>query len=124
MSNQPGARATLRSRAARIASLAVSDGSQIACAVMVLAATRIALWIAPFDVVVRAAARMRSRLSSRARRADRVPVRRVVRWVEVGARMVPSATCLVRALAAEQLLAARGFDPVVRFGVARERGAS
>jgi hypothetical protein len=54
----------------------------------------------------------------------RVPVRARIAWAidAVGSRLGPAGTCLVRALAAEALLARHGYPAEIRLGVDRRDG--
>jgi hypothetical protein len=77
-------------------------------ALVALARARTALWIYPF---------------SRFRRPEVAAVRggdpaSIVWAINTAARMVPRATCLVRALAAQRLLASHGHVSELRIGVA------
>lgn len=50
--------------------------------------------------------------------------RRVSRCIAIACRAVPRATCLVRAMAAQTVLALRGYESDIHVGVARERDAA
>jgi hypothetical protein len=83
-----------------------------------VAAVRLGLWTLPFPL-------MQKRLASlgRARRQNRAVDRDAVCLaVQRVSRLVPEATCLTQALAAQVLLARRGFESVLRIGVARGDG--
>jgi hypothetical protein len=79
-----------------------------------LATVRVALWVLPFGWVhgvVRALGRRRQ-----SRNGETPPVERIVWAVGAAALLVPRATCLVRALAAQALLARRGYASQLRLG--------
>ena len=82
-----------------------------------LTVVRIALWLAPFRRVWRwfgAARPLRTRVPE-----NKAPIART-RWaVDLAARRVPGATCLVRALTLRHLLQQEGVAGQVRIGVAR-----
>ena len=59
-------------------------------------------------------------MRGRARRPQ-LPLARIVWSVEVTSRYVPRATCLTQAIAAQTLLARRGYRSQLRIGVARDR---
>jgi hypothetical protein len=82
------------------------------------AGVRLGLWLLPFRVLNRAVAR----LARPARALTRQPLERVIWSVHVASRFVPRATCLTQSLAAQILLARRGYPAALRLGVAREAG--
>ena len=88
---------------------------------MLVAAVRLGLWVLPFKVLRQYAAdTRRSRGGSVAPEA----IGRVSRLVPMGAKLIPGATCLTQALAAQVLLRREGYAPALRFGVAKgEAGA-
>lgn len=106
---------------AKLIALPAAERRLLLAAAGLLAAVRVGLWTFPFRSVYGA---VRSRGPS-ARRAG-VPgapsSERIVWAVEVAARRVPRATCLVRALAAQALLARYGHASELRLGVARGAG--
>jgi hypothetical protein len=116
-------------RLVRLARRPASELRLLAAAGALLAGARLALWLLPFSVVQRTAARLeRPRAgppvdpdATRERDAER----RVVWAVEAMSRYVPgSRNCLVRALAGKVLLGRRGAPARLRFGVRRdEEGA-
>lgn len=80
---------------------------------------RIALWVLPFARTRSLAHALAERGSSRARG----PAPDRVGWaVETMARRVPKATCLVRAMTAQVLLARSGYPATMQIGVAKEEG--
>jgi hypothetical protein len=106
---------------ARFFALPATERRLLLTAAGLLAAVRLGLWVFPFRSVHRS---IRSfRIASRYA-AGRVvlPPERIAWAVEVAARRVPRATCLVRALAAQALLARHGHASQLRLGVARGAG--
>lgn len=100
-----------------LASLPGADRRLLLTASGWLLAFRIALWTRPFAEV----RSLVDRWSGRSPSAGVAPAR--VAWaVEHAARIVPGATCLTRALAAEVMLRRTGGRPDLRFGVARDAG--
>lgn len=88
--------------------------------VATVAAVRLLLWTLPY-ARARALLGRPSGLAPAPRGSAPVPDAVAAR-VARAARVIPGATCLVQALAAEWLLARAGYRTTVRFGVAR-RGA-
>jgi hypothetical protein len=85
-------------------------------ALLLLAASRVAVKLRPV-ACVRAAARIPvAHVSSTSAREARA----ICSTVERMSRYVPSATCLPRALVANRLLRVRGFPSTVRIGVRRD----
>ncbi len=78
---------------------------------------RVALWFVPFTRLRAAADGLRP--SSFRRGAD---PRRIAWAVERSARVVPRATCLSQALAADAMLRRAGRMPTLRIGVAKDAG--
>lgn len=89
---------------------------------MLLAAVRVGLWVLPFRSVHRALSALGNRPRTRGR--GEPPVERIVWAVGAAAQLVPRATCLVRALAAQALLARRGYASQLRLGVSGGSGRS
>lgn len=79
-------------------------------ALVSLALARVELAVLPFSLL-----RKRPRICPK----KGVDALRVAWAVEAGSRFVPGATCLVKALAAQRLLAAYGHPSAVRIGVSR-----
>jgi hypothetical protein len=105
---------------ARLSALPAAERRLLLAAAGLLTAIRVALWTLPFRSVYGAVC---SRGPSPRRAAAGEPAPERIVWaVEVAARRVPRATCLVRALAAQALLARHGHASQLRLGVAR--GAS
>ena len=85
-------------------------------ALALVAAFRLALWTLPVQRVLAAAPRRR--------RAHGVSPERMAWLVRAGARRIPGASCLTRALAVRWLLAEASLDSTLHFGHRRdERGA-
>ena len=79
--------------------------------VLTLATVRVAIWVLPF----RAARRL---MVGRRRPTPSGVTREQVRWaISVAQRVVPAATCLPQAVAAEALLARAGHPAELRIGV-------
>ncbi|SRR5712692_8740726 len=77
-----------------------------------LAATRVALWLLPLRVIRRLLARAASWTP------DARPTTERIAWaVSLAGRVVPQATCLPQALAAEALLTRGGYPAELRIGV-------
>lgn len=89
-------------------------------AVMVLV-VRLALWWVPSRVVLRRVASYVGRTADRPKAG--MPPQRVGWAVRVASRLVPRASCLTQALAAQILLAKHGHDSRLHLGVAREEPA-
>src|SRR3989442_3020099 len=92
--------------------LPAADRTLLVTAVLWLAATRFALWLLPLRVV--------RRLLARAARStpDARPTEERIAWaVSAAGRVVPQATCLPQALAAEGLLMRAGYPAELRIGV-------
>lgn len=78
-------------------------------------AVRLGLWLLPFQLVRRVV----TQYAQPSARAAGLPPERVA-WAVVSASLVvPAATCLVQALAAQLLLGRRGCATQLRIGVAR-----
>jgi Transglutaminase-like superfamily len=101
----------------KISRLPASDRSLLAEAVLWLAATRLGLWLLPLQQVRRLLAR--AALSAMRTRRSRPSVERIVWAVSAAQRVVPRATCLPQALAAEALLLRSGYAAGLRIGVVR-----
>jgi transglutaminase superfamily protein len=103
---------------ARFVALPPAERRLILAAAGILAAIRIGLWALPFRWVqgaIRAPGNRRPRDGG-------PPVERIVWAVGAADRLVPRTTCLVRALAAQALLARRGHASQLRLGVAGGSG--
>jgi len=102
-------------RLGRFVALSPAERRMVVSAAGLLATVRVGLWVLPFRWVhgaVRAFGKRPRPLDE-----DGPPVQRVVWAVGAAARLVPRATCLVRALAAQALLARRGYASELRLGV-------
>lgn len=89
---------------------------------LLLGAIGPALRLIPFKTVRRLLDRA-SRTAAGSRKADPPSAERVVWAVTVASRYVPRAgagTCLTRALAAQTMLAKRGYPALLRIGLARD----
>jgi hypothetical protein len=94
----------------RFLSLNSPDRALLAESFFYLSVTRIGLWIVPFRRLCR---------GSSVHPVRRREPERLVRAVHAASRLVPKSTCLVRAIAAERLIATYGHSSVVRIGVAK-----
>jgi hypothetical protein len=83
-------------------------------AFILLAWSRVILWVVPFRVIHRRTANLRARDVSRAN----TPAFYMLA-IERAARVVPGASCLTQSLAAQRLLAWAGYPAIVRFGARR-----
>lgn len=95
--------------------LSAAERSLLVRAVFVLGATRLGLWLLPLRVV-------RRLLGATAQPASPIvtltPAH--IAWaVAVACRLIPRATCLPQALAAEALLVRSGYTAELRIGVAK-----
>ena len=81
-------------------------------ALPVVVAVRLALWCLPLE-------RLRA-FASRTRRRQEADPHPIVRGVATAARFVPGASCLVRALAAQILLARAGVPATLRLGIRKD----
>ncbi len=80
---------------------------------------RLALWCTPSRFVLR---RVTSYVARAARRPQAAIPPRTMGWaVRAVSRLVPRASCLTQALAAQIVLAKYGYDSRLRLGVARSR---
>lgn len=106
---------------ARLIALPAAERRLLLAAAGLLAAVRVGLWVLPFRSV-HGAIRARGASPRRSTGHGAPPPARIVWAVEVAARRVPRATCLVRALAAQALLARHGHPSQLRLGVTRGEG--
>jgi len=99
----------------RLRRLTAADRSLLFQTVVLLGATRLGLWVLPLRVV----RRLLARAARPPRGSQTVPSSRErIPWaVSVAQRIVPRATCLVQALAAEALFARYGHPADLRIGV-------
>lgn len=88
-----------------------------------LVAARLRLSVRSFAHVLRRQEELRPSAAS-ARDPAAGELERVAWAVERAARLVPRATCLAQALAAQAMLARRGISSEIRIGVARSSGQS
>lgn len=101
----------------RLAARPAADWGLLVEAGLLLAAVRVGLWALPFTTLRRVTRRLARAPRDRvAREADEA---RLVWAVGAAGRAVPRTTCLVRALAAQALLARHGRPSQLRLGVAR-----
>jgi hypothetical protein len=101
-------------RLGKFTALSPAERRLVVGAAGLLAVVRVGLWVLPFRWVHRAVSAFGSR--PRSRHADDPSVERIVWAVGAAAPLVPRATCLVRALTAQALLARRGYASQLRLG--------
>lgn len=99
----------------RFRALPPAERCLVAAAAGLLGAVRVGLWVLPFRWVHGATGTLGK---PRLREPDGPAVERIVWAVGAADRLVPGTTCLVRALAAQVLLARRGHASQLRLGVA------
>jgi hypothetical protein len=85
-------------------------------ALPVLALVRVGLWILPFKRV----GALTAKTAPRRRRGRAITPEHISIAVQSCARLVPGASCLTQALAAEVLMKRRGYACKLRIGVARD----
>jgi hypothetical protein len=107
-------------RLASFLGLPPAERRLIVAAAGLLAGIRIGLWVLPFRRVHAAARSLAN--GPRPRDGGGPPVERIVWAVGAADRFVPRTTCLVRALAAQTLLARFGHASQLRLGVAGGSG--
>jgi Transglutaminase-like superfamily len=99
--------------------LPATQRSLLIRAALLLWATRLGLWLLPFQTLRRLLARLAPG-PTRVPGTDGLSRERVVWAVETAARHMPLAnTCLTQALAAQVLLARRGYPALLRIGVVK-----
>jgi hypothetical protein len=99
--------------------LPATQRSLLIRAALMLWATRLGLWLLPFQTLRRLLARF-ALGPTRVSDTDGCSTARVVWAVEAAARHMPLAnTCLTQALAAQVLLARRGYPAFLRIGVVK-----
>ena len=103
----------------RLAALPGVRRRELIQAAAVLTGTRLALWLLPFRNVHPLMSRL-SHVTVRRKNMTEIQATTSVAWaVGVAGRVVPEATCLVRAMAAQILLARHGVESSIRLGVKR-----
>jgi Transglutaminase-like superfamily len=103
----------------QFATLTAAERSLLLRATALVAAVRVALWLAPFRLVRRWTAAPQPVSSALAR----IRIGRLAWAVQAAARRIPQATCLTQALALQRLLARAGRSAEVRIGVSLGDGA-
>ena len=107
-------------RLGKFAALSPAERRLFVGAAGFLAAVRVGLWVLPFRWVHGGLAALGNRPP--ALDQSELPIERIVWAVGAAAPLVPRATCLVRALAAQALLARRGYASQLRLGVSGASG--
>jgi hypothetical protein len=105
----------------RFTQLGGQERRLFASAWIVLAATRLALWVAPSPWLVR---RVLARSTRPSPRPAEVEAATIGTAVNRAARFVPRATCLPQALATLWLMAGRGQTGCLRIGVKKGEGGT
>lgn len=106
-------------RVRKFLGLAASDRHLLLEATLLVAATRLGLWLLPF----RTLRHLLDSLTRPAPTGGQAAPERVAWAVSVASRYIPAATCLTQALATQALLGRRGHRSRLRIGVAKaERG--
>lgn len=98
-------------RVRRLLSLGPSELTVLCSAMLVVARTRTALWILPWQC-------MAAPVAPAAAPPRRPPVNRLEWAVRVSSRFIPRATCLTQALALQRLLTRHGYASRVQIGAA------
>ena len=98
--------------------LPAEDRALLLGAMWWVGAVRFGLWLVPFGTLQRALERM-ARSSAKLPVADQDSINRVTWALKVASRIVPSATCLTQALAAQVMLGRRAQPIDLRIGVAK-----
>jgi transglutaminase superfamily protein len=98
----------------RFVRLPAADRSLLVRSVLLLGAARLALWVMPLQAARRLLAR-----AARHPVPTSVTPERITWAVAAAERVVPAATCLPQALAAEALLARYGHPSTLRIGVVK-----
>jgi hypothetical protein len=102
-------------RLRRLLGLPPAERRLILLALPLVAFVRATLWLVPFRLLRRWQARWAVPKAGAATNEATIP--QVVRAVTVASRVIPGATCLTQALAAQLLLARRGHTTTLRLGV-------
>jgi Transglutaminase-like superfamily len=108
----------IRHRARGSSAVPGSERLLLVRCVATVGAIRLALWVLPFRVVRRAV----QRWPGRVRDPATTEPAKVASSVERAGQMIPAATCLTRALAAQVLMRRRGIETELRLGVRRGPG--
>jgi transglutaminase superfamily protein len=94
-----------------------ADQRLVVQAAGLMMAVRVGLWTLPLQTLLRTTRALGDRPQGRHERGG-PPVERIIWAVSAADRVIPQSTCLVRALAAQVLLARRGHASQLRLGVA------
>lgn len=100
-------------------SLSTGERRLLVSAVFYLVATRVALWLVPFGEIFK-----RSSAVAVARdQNNSLPPQRIAWAIRVASRyLAGTGSCLVQSLAAQTMLARRGYSSHLRIGVAKDKG--
>jgi hypothetical protein len=107
----------------RFARLSTAERSLLPRLVLLVALTRVALWLLPFSWV-RGLFRQRALATAFRPNLVRLPTERLAWAVQTASRPIPAASCLTQSLALQFLLGRSGRASSLRIGVAKspERG--
>jgi hypothetical protein len=108
------------SRGRKVVGCLTTDPELMISALFLVPAIRLGLWLLPVRVVGRALGAIVRRTPGRT--TDPGLADRVGRAVGRASRMVPGATCLTQALAAQALLEGHGLPTRLHIGVVRDEG--
>ncbi len=102
----------------RFARLSATERSLLPRLVLLVAVTRLALWLVPF-ARIRSLFRQRPLAAAFHPNLVRLPIERLAWAVQVASRPVPSASCLTQSLVLQFLLTRSGQASSVQIGVAK-----
>jgi hypothetical protein len=107
-------------RVKKFISLHNADKRLTLASLCTVGAVRIGLWMLPYRIVRVLLETLEKRPVFKA--CDSTPsVDRIIWAVKAASAVLPAATCLVQALSAKLLLTRRGYRPVLRIGVAKDK---
>ena len=107
----------------RFLGLSRSDRKSLVVAVGAVATSRLLLWALPYRLLTTVLERSAGRAAPDREKGDREATGlQIGRDVSRAARIVPRATCLVQALAAQWLILRSGTPAALHFGVAKDAG--
>ncbi len=107
----------------RLATLPRVRRRELARAVIMLVFARLAVWLLPFRALRPLISRLTRATVSTTTMTESAAIASVTWAVRIAARVVPAATCLVQAMAAQFLLGRHGVESTLRLGVTRAGGA-
>ena len=104
----------------RFTALCSTERRLLLQAVPLVLAVRLLLWILPSPVIIRRVRRLAT--DARAGDAPSAPIATVVWAVQAASRVIPRASCLTQAVAAQLLLHRSGYDSQLCLGVGGASG--